>query len=703
MFSLRTVVLCVLVLTTYGNAWARAELRLGGEGNQWSSLCRNLPYWLPGAIRVCDRNPVTYAVVEEDGNVLREVSVRVIDEAGGGTYLQEYFYRGPDLPDMSGNVLKPQLYDPEVNLAEKDTLEGNGGTLAIAGHGQSLDPINDAIDTTMLLRVVRENPLITNTIKSDPAMWVYAFGRELPINRIRFYPREGLESNYLQWFEIQMGDNDAPKQSKRGTRRPGHSQMQEFRAGGRREGAKQLPPDSQLDVLFSTRENLLVDTDLHFPVHHMRFVTLRPLIAERTWEVAEWEVYAEGYPRRRVWRSEILDFGSTAATFSKIRWGGERPPGTQLQIRTRTGHARSPSLFWATGRTGLLAQSDADKWITAGIDPQNRTHNVDNWSFWSPVYDFEAGLRDPDTPAHEWQDGTPFQSPGPRQYLQFEIVFESTLTRAPRVDSLVVLFAEAPAAEAVVGEIWPVEVDNFEPQMFTYVVNPTLARGNSGFDRLEILTGSRADTVRSVLVGGEEVIDRGAPETIPDILPDRLIVKFDKLQDPSNDNQKRIEVIFDARVLRFGAEFSGWVYDSDEPELKQQVEPGNATFRFLGDDLSVRTPLGGNLLQRLTVSSPVFSPNGDGVNDGVSIAFDVRDLNRPRQIAVEIFDLSGRLLRQVLTSTSSSHSFNDDDALRWDGRDDSGNLVPPGSYLLRVTADTDQGVDSAMRVLSLAY
>ena len=699
MLSRRTIALCVLVLAASGGAWARSEFRLGGEsGNQWSSMCRNMPYWLPAAIEVCDRDPVNYVVLGEDGDVRRRPSVRVIDEAGGGTYLEEYFYRGPDLPDMSGNTLRPQWYDKTVNIAEKGNLLGNGGTFAVGGHAQDLTPVHDGDPTTMLLRVLRENPLIAGTMTSDASVWAIAFGREVPVDRTRFYPREGLESNYLQWFEIQMGDNDAPKQSKRGTIRPGHGQFSEFR----HVGAIQLDPDPNLEVLITTRENLLVDTVLEVD-RHLRFISLRPIIAERTWEIAEWEVYADGYPRRRVWRSEILDFGSTAATFSKIRWDGAQPPDTRLQIRTRTGHSRSPSLFWATGRTGLLAQADADAWITAGIDPQNRTHDADNWSFWSPVYDFEAGVLDPDSPAHEWRDGTPFLSPGPSRYLQLEIVFESTLSQAPRLNSLSVLFAEAPAAEAVVGEIWPIEVDSFEPQMFTYVINPTLAEGNGGFDRLEILTGSRADTVRSVVVGGDEIIDRSQPETVPDILPDRIIVKFDKLQDPETDSQKRIEVSFDARVLRFGAEFSGWIYDSEEPELKQQVEPGNATFRFLGDDLSVRSPLGGNLLQRLTVSSPVCSPNDDDVNDEISIAFDVRDLNRPRQVSVEVFDLSGRRLRQVLSTSSRSNSFDDDDAVRWDGRDDDGNRVPPGTYVLRVSLETDDGDDTATAVLSVVY
>lgn len=172
-------------------------------------------------------------------------------------------------------------------------------------------------------------------------------------------------------------------------------------------------------------------------------------------------------------------------------------------------------------------------------------------------------------------------------------------------------------------------------------------------------------------------------------------MKFDKLADPRNDDQKQVEVAFDARVLRYGAEFSGWIYASDEPQLKQQVEPGNATFRFRGDVLSVRTPLDGVLLQRLHISSPVCSPNGDGTNDEVRISYEVRDLNQPRLITVEIFDLSGHLVRKVSSTLRSSGNFDDSP---WDGRGDDGHLVPPGSCVLRVSVATDRRADTTTRV-----
>ena len=318
---------------------------------------------------------------------------------------------------------------------------------------------------------------------------------------------------------------------------------------------------------------------------------------------------------------------------------------------------------------------------------------MENWSFWSATYDISAGESREGSAA--WTDGTPLLSPGPSRYIQFEIVLTAASDRTPVLHELSLLFSEAPSASQIIGEIWPVEVDGFEPHAFTYVVKPVLRDGNRGFDRLEILTGGPASGVSAVRVGGEEVMDRFPPE----VLEDRIILSFDRLEDPGRDNEKRIEVEFRARVLRFGAEFSGWVYDSREPDLKQSVTPGDATVRFVGDGLSVRTPTGGGLLQRLDISPPVFTPNGDGVNDEALLSFDLRDLTEERPVEVRILTLDGRLVRRLPeASTASGHFIH-----RWDGLDEAGRLAPPGLYLAQVRLESDEGRRTATGLLSLAY
>jgi len=446
--------------------------------------------------------------------------------------------------------------------------------------------------------------------------------------------------------------------------------------------------------------------DVSFPVQQARFVSLRPFIPERDWEIAEFEIYGEGYVRQTVYRTHILDFGEPGVAWSKIRWKGEEPPGTQILVRTRTGNTRSPDLFLEQALNGRFLPVDFDTYrpkfvsrasCTSGnpcaATEVKRTVDVDNWSFWSSVYDFDAGQVVPDADPAAWTDGTPMLSPGPSRYLQIEIVLLASADHTPRLDALSLLFAEAPAAAEVIGEIWPIAVDSFEPHTFTYVVKPILEDGNRGFDRLEIFTSGPAVEVQAVRVGGEEITDAY------DILDDRIIISFDRLQDPREDNEKRIEVEFSARVLRFGAEFSGWVYDSSEPELKQSINPGNATIRFVGDVLSVRTPTGGDLLQRLEILPRALTPNGDGVNEETTISFDLRDLTQARPVHVQVFALDGRPIRQLTSaSTASAHVLH-----RWDGRDDAGGLVPPGVYLVQVDLDSDRERKTATATVSVAY
>ena len=67
----------------------------------------------------------------------------------------------------------------------------------------------------------------------------------------------------------------------------------------------------------------------------------------------------------------------------------------------------------------------------------------------------------------------------------------------------------------LVGEIWPIEVNSFEPTPFTYVVLPTLNDDNAGFDRLEILTHVQAHAVRAVRIDGQPVdLDAFVPDLL---------------------------------------------------------------------------------------------------------------------------------------------------------------------------------------------
>ncbi len=108
--------------------------------------------------------------------------------------------------------------------------------------------------------------------------------------------------------------------------------------------------------------------------------------------------------------------------------------------------------------------------------------------------------------------------------------------------------------------------------------------------------------------------------------------------------------------------------------------------------------MGGGLISRVQATLATFTPNGDGVNDHVAIGYELRDLESPRPIRLRLYDLSGRLVRQIAASSSSGRF-----TQTWNGRDEQGALVPPGLYLYQLAWDTDKGREVANGMVGVAY
>ena len=101
----------------------------------------------------------------------------------------------------------------------------------------------------------------------------------------------------------------------------------------------------------------------------------------------------------------------------------------------------------------------------------------------------------------------------------------------------------------------------------------------------------------------------------------------------------------------------------------------------------------------MRLSSRVLTPNGDGINDELSIEYDLLNLVGAVPATLEAYDLSGRRMGAVASGTAESGRF----AIVWDGRDGSGSALPPGLYILRLVVETDGGTASSERIISLVY
>ena len=161
-----------------------------------------------------------------------------------------------------------------------------------------------------------------------------------------------------------------------------------------------------------------------------------------------------------------------------------------------------------------------------------------------------------------------------------------------------------------------------------------------------------------------------------------------------------MEVDFVAQVLRYGATFDVRVADSERPlEVPQGVNAGDATGDYEGTRVSVATSAREQVLLQVQVAPAVFTPNGDGFNDGAVIGYDILEITGAVQVQVEVLDLSGRRVCQVYGGTDGIGEYTQ----VWNGLDDAGVLVPPGIYLYRISVDADKEKVEKSGVLHAAY
>ena len=398
------------------------------------------------------------------------------------------------------------------------------------------------------------------------------------------------------------------------------------------------------------------------------------------WEINEIEIYARGFVKESTYISNIIDFERPMA-WGDLRWFGTRQPKGKVFIQTRSGRDDDPDVFWRlTGRGGRTKVTRAEYDDLKLAQKAGATLDRDNWAFWSAPYDFADST------------GTPVVSLSPRRFFQFKVNFRPQDEDGGQVDFLEFRASE-PVASDLVGEVWPIQARVGQPEHFTYALWPTIRAGDAGFNQLEIRTSSIVHAVKRMRIGDMEVsFDEEVQE------PHRRVVTFPRLE--ARDSGALVEVEFEAQVLRYGATFDVRVSDSDRPlEVPQGVNAGDATAEYEGNRVSVATAAQEQDLLQVQVAPAVFTPNGDGFNDGVEIGYDILEITGSARVWVEVLDLSGRRVRQVYAGADKIGVY----ARAWDGRDDVGRRVPPGIYLYRISVDAAEEKIQRVGVLHAAY
>ena len=388
----------------------------------------------------------------------------------------------------------------------------------------------------------------------------------------------------------------------------------------------------------------------------------------------EFQIYGEGYIPDVELTSPLIDLGATRSITS-ISWRGETPPGTRIEVRSRTGERTRKEVHFYD-RSGREITRKKYYWLPPFARGDSVVMEVPDEKYWS-------GWSTPYT-----KPGAQFASPSPRRYVQLKVrLISEDPEVAPSLRSIT-LFHGRPAAKAVFGEISPKVAEPGVPRKFRLVVRPVYAPGSTGFDRVLVRTPSRPEDVE-VWIRGRKV----KPAELSSG-KDSLLVRL-----PWRVMRDSVEVGFRCAVFSNGTEFVTFI--SGTPGVWQRVDPDPSVRKAM--QVMLPSLANENVLLGNIKVDPVFTPNGDGQADQLSVRFTVLKVERPRKIKVEVYDLDGRPVKVLYEGRGGSGNYGYEGEIRWDGKDMEGNMVPPGVYIVRIHVDGDTGRREVRRTVCVVY
>lgn len=589
-------------------------------------------------------------------------------------------------PDSIAGWIVPVRVDPGVNIA-----------LGVLDRGGSIDLnlSSTQYDQAQLEGIVTgdhkvafdRKPVGGRSLQNNGLEIFLDLGARFGVNRIVFYPRMTEQfpfaNDFMRGYELYLNDGLA---------------INAFESGQPRfvSPARRVTDNSDTVVV--------TDVDPQF----VRYVKLKSVI-NAGFEIDELEIYGTGFVPEATYESLPLEM-TDRSVWGRIQWS-ERftgdPEMSQVEIRVRSGSDDTPdeylrAVFQNGVRTGLtptdesgnpLTEESYQQLLRNGKTVIKQTDGA-NWSPWQLV-----------------SNGEILELPAPRRYFQFRADFTNQALNASRAIGELSFEVDSPPVDALIAEVSPARARLGVDTTFTFVAKVLNSSGRDGFGRFEIETPTRVSKIHSVrildaggaVVGAADFRDadlqnlpvRDGGFSVLGAETGRFVLGLPTV---SGDGT-RLEVVFDASVFRYNSRFQGRAY-SEDATLPLRSEGGDASDELSTNEQLVRVTLTSRVAGSVRVEPPVLTPNGDGINDVADVTFSVLNLLAPSSLHVTVHDLSGRPLRRLETDRqlgSGRHSF------AWDGRDDGGQLVPPGLYLVSVGIDTDSGSEGLVGQVTVVY
>jgi hypothetical protein len=280
----------------------------------------------------------------------------------------------------------------------------------------------------------------------------------------------------------------------------------------------------------------------------------------------------------------------------------------------------------------------------------------------------------------------------PRKYIQYRVNLKTTGLETPQLNQITInydtVMVAASAVASIDGRVEPIlkSVD------VVYHILMDFENGNYGVDTIRLITPTPI-IIKQILRDNVVISPRllyGLGE-VKLVFPDTISTKTE------------IVIEFSATLyldeMSFPCEVSSSKSSYYNPQrVERNVIGGKDSWTILTTGFADR------LLVDIKIEPNPFTPNGDGKNDETAIKFYVSDITTPRTLAVSIFDVTGRRVRDLYRNNVVAGAFVDLSAIRWDGRNNDGSIVRPGLYIIRVDLAADQGGgETVCKTVTVAY
>ena len=432
--------------------------------------------------------------------------------------------------------------------------------------------------------------------------------------------------------------------------------------------------------LFPNREPMLERVFQSRPVRHIRLRVDRI----HPWEIAEVEVYSDGSLPLGEFISVALLAETRFPIWGRVLYEGGNIADLPIVVQTRTGPDPWPFIYYARN---ILdgSEEEVPREIYDRLERVSRgsIKPSPKWSAWENL-----------------EDGV-VRSPAAQPFVQFRLLLSQPRTV---LRQLILEYVSQPLLEELEAEIDPLSARGGEEVLFTLSLQAHMTESrrvefeSRGFRQLQILTQAQVSQVERVLVDDVEVLHT---ETYQPGLGFTVHLGERILRDTAF-----LQIAFRARIFRDGTRFEIRALDRRNiagriDSVYQAARPGDVDPLTLSQSLVVRLEDQGmgRLLENIGSKSRVFTPNGDGVNDVGSIFYDLFKLTHEVPVQVDIYDLSGRKVKQLYAGGKDSGHCEHE----WDGRDMRGMRVPPGAYLYQVRVDADARTETRRGLIGVVY